>query len=1026
MHAQLDQTHKMPQPNRRQRRRVWLGLVALLLSQLLLPAAARAQPPATANRLTITGEGGGLRLHWQAGAQSAGLAAGPAVDLPLEMYNGYLLPMQTLQVELTPGSGDLFAASVNPTYTSSPFQGELQRADALTPPALPEEGMEPPQPLAITPTLPSAPLFVMRQGSERNRTFATLAFSSIYQDPATGEIRQVESLDAAIPGISLAQATADQDITADQDVIADPANAALFAPVADLASAPPPTNFLLNRAGVAKLFVSQPGLQQISLPALAAVGVNTGTQAKLRAYYQGREVPLHISGDQVRFYAPTAGDPLNNESVYWIYAAGPDGPDGLRMATRSATTRGAPERANGYEPGRFTQPVFYDSAMPGSDGDGWFHADLSTSPSVADPIQPSGLVTPTFSHRLPLIGDNSLPTRLTVYATAYNSSGGQIAHQLAMGAGGDYTYSDPTNAWIINFAGAKVINWVNQVDTAREFTLDKAADTWWIALRKGSVPLGIKLNYIDYLLPVQLNFGGKGAIFQGVDGNWTYRLRDTVAGRALYDITDPTQPQLLTGLADSGRDARFQDGPSARRYLVSGDGVVFTPRAEAHTPVNFTNQTGAQALYIAPAIFHADLQPLIALRQSQGYSVRITNVQQVYDAWSFGMVAPTAIRSFLRYAVGNWRPAPIAVTLVGDATWDPRDYQKLSNPNHIPAYMLEVDPWLGHTACETCYAQLNGDHPLDESAFIPDIWLGRFPVADAAELRVVVNKIVGYESATDSNALWRRNSVQLVDDYVLPNGNNDSAGDFIRSVTETIELTDQIIITRTQSGAIAGFVNTIRHHYSAFGPNDDLSTLTPAQQDTVRAIMPYATNDYRLVNPRTLNLLNGGVGLVTFTGHSNHWKWGSVGPTNQGTFLGLWDILRLNNRDQLFIALSMTCYTSQFHIPAPYHFTLDEHLLLHSGGGAVAVWGSSGNSLVPCHDRLKKGFNIALWNAPAQRAKIGALTQAGYRNVLGSTLSCVDVSRTFLLLGDPLTTARVQPLDGLYLPNLHKAARVTP
>jgi hypothetical protein len=166
-------------------------------------------------------------------------------------------------------------------------------------------------------------------------------------------------------------------------------------------------------------------------------------------------------------------------------------------------------------------------------------------------------------------------------------------------------------------------------------------------------------------------------------------------------------------------------------------------------------------------------------------------------------------------------------------------------------------------------------------------------------------------------------------------------------------------------------------------------------------------------------MMNGGVGLVTYTGHANHWQWARIvsDPNDNKWLFGLWDVQQLFNHDKPFIALSMTCYTSQFHKPEANHFTLDEHLFLHGNGGAVATWGPTGFSIVPGHDTLQTGFHELLWKSPPLRAKLGALTAAGYNKVLASGNN-LDVTKTFVLLGDPLTAARITPLDVSYIPKL--------
>ena len=103
--------------------------------------------------------------------------------------------------------------------------------------------------------------------------------------------------------------------------------------------------------------------------------------------------------------------------------------------------------------------------------------------------------------------------------------------------------------------------------------------------------------------------------------------------------------------------------------------------------------------------------------------------------------------------------------------------------------------------------------------------------------------------------------------------------------------------------------------------------------------------------------------------------------------------------------------------------TLDERMFLHPNGGAAAVWGPSGLSVLHGHDDLQYGFHKLLAAKEPGTAKLGELVQAGYfenfspspeRNKLYAC--CEDVRRTFLLFGDPLTTVRLAPDLSVYLP----------
>jgi hypothetical protein len=974
---------------------VWLGLGALLFSTLLQPAAAHAQSQDTASpALQVERREGGLHLQWQGSVQAA--STGEAAQAPTP-YGGYLLPLQTVMVELPAEQASASAISnvAIAEMSSSLYTGALTPAPTQTPPAL-DYVPTPTNTPYVEPHLPTSPIFVIGEGLQRGRHLAVMGFSPIYQDPNTGEIRSVDNFDAMISGASIvADASADQGSI--MEATADPNDAALFTPLSSLASAPGPTNPLANTNAL-KVFVSDVGIQQISGADLAAAGLSSPKADKVRVFYQGVEVPLQIldgnhnnvldAGDSLRFYAYAAGDTWNTQSVYWLATGSTNG---LRMSQRAVAAAGANARNTAYEVGQYQHSSVYETTLAGADGDNWFQANLqATTASASFAI--------TLPHHLTL--NNALPTLLTLNITPYSigaySNNADVAHRLQLSTSG----LSVMDSWESKLTGA-----VPFENLVHSLTLGKAADTWTITLLKEATGRAVMVDAIDYLLPVKLDFKDKGATFQSVDGTWRYQLTNTptntAGGRALYDITDPTQPQQLT--IPGGAAFEFQDGPSIHRYVMTGAGTFFTPSVEAHAPVNLGGAGAAHTIYIAPKEFHATLQPLVDLRKSQGYKVSVVDVQAIYDAWSYGMVDAKAIRSFLRFAAGHWSPAPIAAILVGDTTWDPHNFWGYNNPQIIPPYIANVDPWIKYVPCDSCYGQLDGDDPAKD--YLVDLWIGRFPVIDTVELNTVVNKIVNYETAKDTEALWRSTSLQLADDDVRPDNTVDTAGPFVGSSEHIVSL-------------MPVAVRQLRNYFMAA---TNFSGVPSELMSLINAVRPWYTSDPTAAMQRSIDLMNDGVGIVTYTGHANHWQWARIvadGQENKWLF-GLWEVRQLNNINSPFISMSMSCYTSQFHKPEVNHFTLDEHLFIYGNGGAISTWGPTGFSVVPAHDTLQTGFHKLLWKSPALKAKLGALTEAGYKEIFASGVN-FDVNKTFAFMGDPLTSARITPVDTMYIPKLNR------
>ena len=89
--------------------------------------------------------------------------------------------------------------------------------------------------------------------------------------------------------------------------------------------------------------------------------------------------------------------------------------------------------------------------------------------------------------------------------------------------------------------------------------------------------------------------------------------------------------------------------------------------------------------------FIESLEPLKALRESQGYTVALVDVEDIYDEFSFGQKTPLALKTFLRWARAHWRGPPRFVLLAGDASFDPRNYLSLGEFDYVPTGLVDTD-----------------------------------------------------------------------------------------------------------------------------------------------------------------------------------------------------------------------------------------------------------------------------------------------------------------------------------------------
>lgn len=702
-----------------------------------------------------------------------------------------------------------------------------------------------------------------------------------------------------------------------------------------------------------KVLISSPGIQSLGAAALDAAGLNLAQvdPATIRLRHRGQELAFEEVRDagslaELRFFVEP-GDRWNSEAVVWLTL---EPGQGLRMAESEATPRGASVLTTASERGVWRTNAIYESRLPGPDNDHFFSADIRVGAPIPGepPPQPEAVTVPlTTATRLPLVEG----------AVSLTIGGGSISnrpHTVRASIGG----STQEHRWAGGGTWSASLSFPSRGDSAR------------VELLPGADSDSIHLDGVAWELPVSLDLGGRGASFVGQAGRYAYRLAGLPAGAAVYDLSGPGGPARLRFSGDT-----FEVSPSERRvYLVTGEGTLHSPAVRAHTPADLARPLDATAIYIAPAAFLDALDPLLEHRRAQGLTVAAVTTEAIYDAWGYGEASPDAIRGFLRYAAERWAVAPTSVTLVGDGTSDPRNYLGRGNINWVPPYLAMVDPWLGETACEACYAQLHGDAPLADN--LPDLAFGRIPAKSPAEAAALVSKILSYERDRSVRA-WRSVVAYIAD-------NPDLGGDFAAAVAESA----------------ADLPPGIRAQQVIYDPKAS-SEDGRRERDPLRALA------------RSMSTFNNGAAIVNYIGHGLQFQWGYTGPplqpgepTDRQYLLQVFGVDELTNDGRLPVVLSMSCLTASFQIPASRGTSVDERLVARPDGGAIAAWGSTGLGVLYGHDALQRGFYKALW-APGE-APLGQLTMAGYLELFTTQRCCQESIYTYALLGDPLTAPQVR------------------
>lgn len=220
------------------------------------------------------------------------------------------------------------------------------------------------------------------------------------------------------------------------------------------------------------------------------------------------------------------------------------------------------------------------------------------------------------------------------------------------------------------------------------------------------------------------------------------------SGARAFEVTDPYRPVELT--ATQVRDGEWwgigvdiPGGGSSLRtpkaiFAVAADRLLAPAWVRLNRPSQLhAPQHGADVLYLTRAELAETLEPLLDQRRSQGLVPLVVDLEDVYDEFSHGTPTREALRAFLQRATTVWQRKPAYVVLVGDGSYDPRDYLGKGG-NLVPVAL--VDTSVFETASDDWFGDFDGDG-------VAEVAIGRLPAANAGELAVMVGKILRFEAA---------------------------------------------------------------------------------------------------------------------------------------------------------------------------------------------------------------------------------------------------------------------------------------
>jgi hypothetical protein len=477
---------------------------------------------------------------------------------------------------------------------------------------------------------------------------------------------------------------------------------------------------------------------------------------------------------------------------------------------------------------------------------------------------------------------------------------------------------------LVNGSLAGVVSWPDQASTVQTLSIPNA---WLIdgdnAINLAPVSSTQDISLIDYVrLSYSHSFRAENDSLQlSVKSTQTARIDGfSTANLRVLDVTDPASVKLIHPVVESSGNGFAATVPGGNRGKARH--LIAMPAAQVSQPAWLAlnqpstlnrSSNGADLVIISYRDFIPSLAPLVAQRQAQGFMVSVVDIEDVFDEFSYGEHTPQAIRDFMSLAKNTWARAPSYLLLVGDASYDPRNYLGTGAFDYVPSKLIDTGTAGTATALETASDDWLTDF---DGNGIADVSTGRIPVRTVAEANTVISKIINYSPANTNNSA--------------------------------------LLVADTQGSYFFNFE----------AADDQVGAALPAGMPIQKVYRRLQTTD-ATAKANIISQLNAGPAVVVYSGHGNVDIWG-------GSIFTATDAATLTNGNRLPFVVVMDCLNGYFADPSLE--SLSETLLKTPNGGAAAAFASSGLTIptgqhamgLQMFQLLYGGTSIAIGDASRQ------------------------------------------------------------
>ncbi|HUX58239.1 MAG TPA: C25 family cysteine peptidase [Bacteroidales bacterium] len=278
---------------------------------------------------------------------------------------------------------------------------------------------------------------------------------------------------------------------------------------------------------------------------------------------------------------------------------------------------------------------------------------------------------------------------------------------------------------------------------------------------------------------------------------------------------------------------------------------------------------------ITDTAFRQHLEPFIKWKTQKGYKLQVLYKGAELAGDTYTQLKDTLTKIY--NASSDTNPAPEYLLIIGDVS-------------RIPYYGTG-------NVTDMYYGEFDGD-----GDYIPEMFIGRLPVADTTELKSVVKKLIQYEKFefADTNKFYSQAIVSAGCDASYANTMN---GQIKYAISNYLTPENKIE----------------EHHFYYFsdlsGNDPEAGVALLARKDSI------------------INYINEGVSFINYTGHGVTDGWSRID-------IKVADTAKFTNKNMYPFIISNACQTSQFEDP----YSFGNRLVVSDNKGAIGFIGCSNDS----------------------------------------------------------------------------------